>query len=806
MKKITELIKEKRLYLDGGMGTLLQAMGLQPGEKPELWNINHPERIINTHRAYFEAGSNVVLSNTFGINREKFSNYEELIEAAIKCAKIAADGKPERFVAFDMGPLGKLLEPLGAMPFEEAVSIFADNVKVAAKCGADLIMIETMNDAYETKAAVLAAKENCDLPVFVSNAYDGSGRLMTGANPGAMIAMLEGLGVDALGMNCSFGPDKMLEIIGEFKKYSSLPIIVKPNAGLPKVVDGETVFDINPEMFSEYMIKIAEQGGALLGGCCGTTPEHIKKMIEKVSGLPYSLPEKKNITMVSSYTHEVVIGDDPVLIGERINPTGKSKLKAALKNCDMDYILNEGIRQEEAGAHILDVNVGLPEIYEPDMMKLAVKELQGVTALPLQIDTSDPKAMEAGLRIYNGKPLVNSVNGKPEVMEAVFPLVKKYGGTVIALTISEEGIPETAEGRVAIALEIIEKAKEYGIETKDIIVDPLAMTISSNGTSARVALEVIQTLHEKGIKTSLGVSNISFGLPKRDIINSVFFANALERGMSCAIMNPFSEAMMDVYYAHRALNCFDESCIEYIGYAEAKAEKVTVVSAALEKSEKGSGKAESSQGERPESGLKYFIIKGMKDKAVKAAAEMLASVEPLDLINNHVVPALNIIGKDFEEKRAYLPQLLMSAEAASGAFEVIKEKLPLAEEGDEKRSVILATVKGDIHDIGKNIVKVLLQSYGFSVIDLGKDVSPEEIRDCVRESGCRLVGLSALMTTTVPAMEDTIKLLRQEGSDIKVIVGGAVLSEDYSQMIGADKYSPDAMDTVRYAELFYNVM
>lgn len=796
MSRILELLKKKRLYFDGGTGTVLQSLGIKPGEAPERWNVEQPEKIVSLHKAYFGAGSNIVLTNTFGINREKFDDFEELIRAGIACAKKAAEEYEDSFVAFDMGPLGRMLEPLGNLPFEEAVEIFADNVKVAAESGADLIVIETMNDAYETKAAVIAAKENSELPIFVSNAYDGSGRLMTGATPKAMIAMLEGLGVDAIGMNCSFGPDKMLDIIGEFREYSSLPIIVMPNAGMPEVVDGKTTFNIGAEAFAEYMVELANSGGSILGGCCGTTPEHIKKMVAKTSVLEYSLPEKKNHTLVSSYTHAVEIGDDPVLIGERINPTGKSKLKEALRNQDMDYILGEAVSQEEAGAHILDVNVGLPEIDEPDMMVKAIKELQAVTALPLQIDTSDAKAMEAGMRIYNGKPLVNSVNGKGKVMEEIFPLVKKYGGTVIALTIGEEGIPETAEGRIEIALNIVRRAEAYGIDKKDIIVDPLAMTISSNQESAEVALEVVKVLKAKGIKTSMGVSNISFGLPKRDLINSVFFANALEQGMSCAIMNPFSASMMDVYHAFRALKGYDKNCVKYIEYAEQRAE-LSSGGAAIPTSSKASG-----SGEEVKEDLKYCVVKGFKEKAVKAAAAELKTEKPLNIINNSIVPALNEIGRAFEEKRAYLPHLLMSAEAASAAFDVIKTALPESDAGG-KKDVILATVKGDIHDIGKNIVKVLLQSYGFNVIDLGKDVSPELIRDCAIQRKCNLVGLSALMTTTVPSMEETIKLIRETGEDIKVMVGGAVLTEEYAQMIGADRYSPDAMDAVRYAKLHY---
>ena len=785
MKKITDLIKEKRVYFDGGTGTVLQSMGLPAGQAPELWNLTEPEKIISLHNNYFDAGANIIKTNTFGVNRLKFDNYRELIQAGIKCARTAAQGREEAYVAFDMGPTGQLLEPLGPLSFEDAVSLYADNVKAAANCGADLILIETMNDSYETKAAVLAAKENSDLPVFVTNVYDGSGKLMTGADPAAMIAMLEGLRVDALGMNCSLGPDLMLNIIGEFKKYSSLPVIVNPNAGLPEVVDGETVFNIGADEFSDYMVSLAEGGASILGGCCGTTPEFIRRTVEKTSRLDYTVPEKKYFTCVSSYTHAVFVDDDPVLIGERINPTGKKKLKEALRSGDLNYILSEGIRQTDAGAHILDVNVGLPEIDETDMMLRCIKALQAVSDLPLQIDTTNFDTLEKAMRVYNGKPLVNSVNGTEESMEHVLPLVQKYGGGLIALTIGEDGIPENAEGRAAIAKKIIDRAAEYGIDKREIIVDPLALTISSNPESAVVTLEAIKLIRALGVKTSLGVSNISFGLPQRDLITSTFYSNALQSGLNCAIMNPFSQAMMNVYYAYRALNGFDTGCMDYISYAsaEAAAQKAPAVQA--------------------EETLHSCIVKGLKDNAVIHTEKLLDTLSPLDIINDHIIPALNEIGGAFEQKKAYLPQLLMSADAASSAFEAVKKRIP-AEQSDSSRAVVLATVKGDIHDIGKNIVKVLLESYGFTVYDLGRDVPPEVIRDCAVEHNCKLVGLSALMTTTVPSMAETIKLLNETDKSIKTMVGGAVLNQEYADMIGADFYGADAMDTVRYAEQFYN--
>lgn len=785
MKKITELMKEKRIYFDGGTGTVLQSMGLPAGQSPELWNLTHPDKIIELHNMYFDAGANIVKTNTFGINREKFADYQELIAAGIRCAKTAAGGRKDAYVAFDMGPTGQLLEPLGPLKFEDAVSIFADNVKAAVECGADLILIETMNDSYETKAAVLAAKENSDLPVFVTNVYDAGGKLMTGADPAAMIAMLEGLKVDALGMNCSLGPDMMLDIIGEFKKYSSTPVIVNPNAGLPEVRDGKTVYNIGVKEFSEYMVKLAKGGADILGGCCGTTPEFIAATVEQTASLPYSLPSEKDFTCVSSYTHAVIVGEDPVLIGERINPTGKPKLKEALRSGDLNYILNEGIRQTDAGCHILDVNVGLPEIDETEMMVRCVSALQAVTDLPLQIDSTKSDTLESAMRVYNGKPLVNSVNGTEESMKNVFPLVQKYGGGLIALTIDETGIPETAEGRTKIASEIIARAAEYGIRKKDIIVDPLALTVSSNPESAKVTLEAVRQIRALGVKTSLGISNISFGLPQRELITSTFYANALQTGLNCAIMNPFSAAMMNVYYAYRALNMLDSGCVDYISYASSASDKNNQAAAS-----------------KTEETLHSAIVKGLKDSAVLKTEELIKINAPLTIINEHIIPALNEIGTAFEQKKAYLPQLLMSADAASAAFEVVKRNIP-TEQSDKSRAIVLATVQGDIHDIGKNIVKVLMESYGFTVYDLGRDVAPEKIRDCALEHHCRLVGLSALMTTTVPAMAETIRLLNETDRSIKVIVGGAVLNQEYADMIGADHYGADAMDSVRYAEAFY---
>ncbi len=780
---LKDLIKTKRLFCDGGTGTLLQEMGLKSGETPELWNITNPDKITALHTAYLDAGSDIITTNTFGVNSLKYDNYEELIVAAVNCAKKAVNAKKNKFIAFDMGPLGKLLEPLGELKFEDAIEVFSANVRVVAKNGADLILIETINDSYEAKAAVLAAKENCNLPIFVTCVYDESCHLMTGADPASMVALLEGLKVDALGVNCSLGPDKMIPVVKELVKYASVPVIVNPNAGLPEIVNGNTTFNVNAEEFSDSMREIANLGATVLGGCCGTTPEFIKKTIEKTKDIPLFNKTEKTYTLVSSYTQAVEIGDKPILIGERINPTGKPKFKEALKNNDINYILNEGITQAEKNVHILDINVGLPEIDEENIMLTVVKQLQAVCDTPLQIDTTNPNVLEKALRCYNGKALVNSVNGDNESMENIFPIVAKYGGAVIALTLDKNGIPETAEERFNIAQRIIEKAKKYGIEKRDIIVDPLALTISSNPKSARVTLDTIKLLKDAGIKTSLGVSNISFGLPCRPLINSAFFTMALQNGLDCAIMNPFSEDMMNAYYSSLALLNLDTACADYISYAD-------------DNSPKAEEKISTAD-------LKTAIIRGIKEEAEKQTKLLIDNTPPLEIINNFVIPALDEIGNAFENKKAYLPQLLMSAEAATTAFKVIKTKIPPSKTENGKK-IIIATVKGDIHDIGKNIVKVMLESYGFNVIDLGKDVPPQKIVETAIKENCRLVGLSALMTTTVPSMEETIKQLKSTDSSIKIVVGGAVLTKDYAVNINADFYAKDAMDTVRFTEKFYN--
>lgn len=790
--KITEQIKNKRLIFDGGMGTLLQAAGLPAGEAPEKWNITSPDKITDIHKSYIAAGCDILTSNTFGVNTLKYTADEvvSMTRAAFSCMrKAAADADREIYFALDIGPTGKLLEPYGDLSFEGAVEVFSSTVKAGVECGADLILIETMNDSYETKAAVIAAKENSDLPILVTNVYDSTHKLMTGADVPAMVALLEGLGVDAIGMNCSLGPRQMIEILPKFMEYSSTPVIIQPNAGLPAQKDGKTFYDVDAEEFSDIMADMAKMGACILGGCCGTTPDYIRKTVEKTRDIPFVYPSKKQRTLVSSYTHATEIGKAPTLIGERINPTGKSKLKEALRTKNMSYILSEAISQQERGAHILDVNVGLPEIDEVKTMTSAVKEIQGVSDCPLQIDTVNFTAMESAARVYNGKPLINSVNGSEESMSAVFPIVKKYGGAVIALTMDEQGIPETARGRVEIARRIMERAAEYGIDKKDIIVDPLALTVSSNPNSANVTLEAIRLIRDElGLYTSLGVSNISFGLPQRDIVTATFYIMALNAGLNCAIMNPYSAEMMKAYKSYCALSGLDAAFENYIDFASSYCPSQ-------------SGEAVVKAEIVGEGELQSAIIKGLKEKARILTQAMLDTTDPMEIINSHIIPALNVVGKGFEDKTVYLPQLLMSAEASQAAFEAVKERLPRSAES--KGKIVLATVKGDIHDIGKNIVKVLLENFGFTVVDLGKDVPADAVVEVVRESGAELVGLSALMTTTVPAMADTIRLLRVSCPGVKVMVGGAVLTQEYADMIGADAYSPDAMGAVRYAqELF----
>ena len=794
---LRERLGKELLYFDGGMGTLLQERGLQPGELPETWNLLHAEEIREIHRKYIEAGSDIVLTNTFGANALKFHDdaysLEEIVNAAVGHVKAAAEqaGNGRRiYTALDIGPTGKLLKPMGDLDFETAYEAYKEVMIYGEKAGADLIHIETMSDTYELKAAVLAAKENTSLPVFATTIFDERGKLLTGADVPSVVALLEGLRVDAFGINCGMGPEQKIPILEQITKYSSLPVIVKPNAGLPKQKNGQTYYDVSPEEFAEVMKKIVEMGAVVIGGCCGTTPDHIKAMADACRMIPIKPVEKKNFTMVSSYGQSVFLGTGSKIIGERINPTGKKRFKQALKEHDLDYILREGITQQDNGAHILDVNVGLPDIDEPALMKEVVQELQSVTSLPLQIDTVDVEAMEGALRIYNGKAMVNSVSGKQESMDKVFPLIQKYGGVVIGLALDENGIPADAEGRVQVAKKIIAEAAKYGIEKKDIVIDALAMTISSEPEGAKITLETLRRLRDEvGVCTVLGVSNISFGLPSRPIVNSIFYTMAMQNGLSVGIINPGSEDMMKAWYAFHALMALDSNCEKYIArYAQQPG--TTPVQAA---------------GGKHTMTLQSAIERGLKEEASSITAELAEQKDALDIINEELIPALNNVGEGFEKGTVFLPQLLMSAESAKSAFAVLKERMDQSGEVQEKKGkVILATVKGDIHDIGKNIVKVLLENYSFDVIDLGKDVPPEKVVETVLEQDVHLVGLSALMTTTVVSMEETIRQLREKAPDCLVMVGGAVLNQEYADMIGADFYGKDAMQSVHYAQKVFS--
>lgn len=786
--KFIDLLGKERLFFDGAMGTMLQKNGLSAGEIPETWNITHRDTVYAIHKAYADAGCNIIKSNTFGANALKFKGtdytVEEIVTSAIDIAKTAVSGKDKTFVALDLGPTGKLLKPYGELPFETAYELYKQQVIAGKKAGADLVLIETMGDTYEIKAAVLAAKENCDLPIVVTMIFDESGKLLTGSDIKTAVFMLEGLGVDAIGFNCGLGPRQMLSLLPELLKYSSTPLAVNPNAGLPECVNGVTFFNVTPEDFANDLKELAEMGVSLLGGCCGTTPEHLKEAVKLCKDIPVLPVKQKNITAVTSYSKTAVIGERPIIIGERINPTGKKKLKAALVSGDSGYIFSEALSQVECGADVLDVNVGLPEIDEPKVMCDTVRGIQGITNLPLQIDTSDPAAMEQALRIYNGKPLINSVNGKKESMEKIFPLAKKYGGVVVCLTLDENGIPESAEGRIKIAEKIINTAKEYGIDKKDLIIDTLAMTVSTGAENAKRTLQALSYVRNTlGVNTVLGVSNISFGLPKRDNINAAFFTLAMGSGLSAGIINPKSDSMMNAFYSYCALNGYDENFETYIS--------------------KTSDSAPTAKNDKTD--LKTAVINGLSKAAGENARELLKTEQPLDIINLYLIPALDIVGKGFEDGTIFLPQLLMSADAAKAAFDEIKASIPAEANGSEKKNkVVIATVKGDIHDIGKNIVKVLLENYGFDVIDLGKDVDPEIIVDTAIKEKVKLVGLSALMTTTVVNMEETIRLLRKRYPECKVMVGGAVMTQDYADRIGADSYAKDAMGAVRYAERLFS--
>ena len=782
--------------LDGAMGTMLQKKGLKPGERPELLSIDEADKISNIHREYIEAGASLVYANTFGANELKLEGtgreVEEVIHAGITAAKKAVEGT-DAVVALDIGPLGELLEPAGTLTFEHAYDCFARMVKQGEKSGADVVVFETMTDLYEVKAAVLAAKENSSLPVMVSMTFEENGRTFTGCSIEAMALLLEGLGADAAGINCSLGPDEIYPLAKKLCESTSLPIFVKPNAGLPDPETGE--YKIDPKEFGKSLERYVDLGISMVGGCCGTTPEYIKVLSETVGKMEKKERFIDRNSKVSSAVKVVEINDVTV-IGERINPTGKKLMREALLNKDNGYILRQAIAQVDAGAKILDVNVGAPGVNETEVLPQVVKSIQSITDLPLQLDSTEPAALEAALRVYNGKPIINSVNGSEESLKTVLPIVKKYGAAVVGLTLDENGIPEKKEGRFEIAKRILDAALSYGIRKEDVFIDCLTLTASAQQDGAMETLGAVEMVKkELGLKTVLGVSNISFGLPDRELLNHSFLLMAMEKGLDLPIINPNTESMMDAIRAFRVLANRDLQSADYIKTYKDRPKVTKTVVASTTATETG----ESTGGQHP---LMKAIKDGLLDETVSLTEKMLEDTDPMEVVNTYLIPALDKTGELFEKGTLFLPQLLQAANAAQGAFEIVKKRLSKVSSDTDvvKGPIVIATVQGDIHDIGKNIVKVILENYGYQVIDLGRDVAPEEIVKVAKERQAPLVGLSALMTTTLKSMEETISQLTKEELGCKVMVGGAVLTPDYALKIGADYYAKDAKKAVDIAK------
>lgn len=782
-------LNEKFIFFDGAMGTMLQNSGLKAGELPEELNIRNPKAIYDVHKAYLSAGSNIVTTNTFGANRLKLKSssfsVDEIIAAAVRIAKNSIGNSTDTYVALDVGPIGTLLAPLGTLDFNDAYDIFKEQVLAGVKAGADIILIETMTDLYEAKAAILAAKENSNLPVFCTMSFQNNNRTFTGTDVATFVSVVEGLGVDVLGVNCSLGPTEIQPIVDELIKYSSTPILVQANAGLPTYVNESIHYDIGPDEYSREIYIMAKKGVALFGGCCGTTPEYISTLIASLKDMKPLKIEKKHFSTATSSSKTVFLGDEVKIIGERINPTGKKMLKEALRKSNYDYVMREAIAQQDTGSDILDINVGLPDIDEKEVMKRIVAEVQSIVSLPLQIDSSNPEVIESAVRIYNGKPIINSVNGKKESMEAIFPIVKKYGALVVALTLNEEGIPTSSKKRFEIASNIIETARLYGIPEENILVDPLVLTASAEQANVMETLKVIPMIKEKfNAKIVLGTSNVSFGLPNRKLLNTTYLAMALGYGLDAPITDSTNEALMDVIRSFKVLSNQDKDSKNYIDtYGNIAAESTVTVSS---------------------TDLKEIIIKGLKDEAKLAASNLLNQYNSIEIVNEFMIPALDIVGERYEKQEIFLPQLIRSAETSKIIFEVMKEKASKEQSTSNPEKILLATVKGDIHDIGKNIVKLILENYGYEIVDLGKDVEIERIVDTVCKENIRLVGLSALMTTTVKNMEFTIEALKSKAPHAKIMVGGAVLTPDYAAKIGSDYYSKDAREAVDIARNVFN--
>ena len=774
---LRERLGKDLLIFDGGMGTQLQAAGMRAGEIPEVYNIEHPEIIADIHKRYLLAGAHFITTNTFGCNPLKMKDsgycYCDLLKAAIENAKKARDEvNKDAYIVLDIGPIGQLLEPLGNLTFDEAYEIIASQV-IMAKDDVDAVLLETMTSLYEVKAGILAVKENSDLPVFVTMTFEQNGRTLTGSDPTTFVNVVEGLGVDALGVNCSLGPQELEPIIHEILETSSTPVMIQPNAGLPVLRDGKTCYDVTSHDYAQAMIQYMNNGVSVVGGCCGTTPEFIQEL-QKVAPKKVSAREIKKYTRVSSQNQTVTFHGQVVVCGERLNPTGKKKLKAALKEERYDECVIEGIKQQQAGADVLDVNVGLPGIDEAQTMKKVIQLLQEVINLPLQIDSSSPKAIEMACRYYNGKPLINSVNGKDEVMDAIFPIVKKYGGVVIGLTL-EDGIPLYAKERLAIAKKIIDKAATYGIGKENIIIDCLTLTASAQQKEVQETLKALRLVKEQlGVHTVLGVSNVSFGLPNRPLLNRTFLALAMQSGLDLPIINPLDQQLMDTIDAYNVLYNYDVDSTRYIANQSQVDTPKAIVNTTFS--------------------LEDMIINGLKDEVQAKTKEVLQTNEAMDVINHMIIPALNQVGKDYENNKIFLPQLIQSAQTTKLAFEVVQSTFKVS--GPQKGPVMMCTVEGDIHDIGKNIVKVVLESYGYQVIDLGKDVKVEKVVEAYHQYQPKIIGLSALMTTTVVNMKRTIEALHNDGCEVPIWVGGAVLTQDIADEIGADYYSEDAMASV----------
>lgn len=791
--EITKYIKENIVLFDGAMGTMLQDKGLKIGENPEIFGFENQEKLLEIHKEYLKSGSNIITTNTFGANELKLDRLgykvEDIVDNAIKIAKLAieqSDKSIKRYVALDVGPIGEMLEPIGTMSFDRAYEVFKRQMVQGEKSGADIILIETMMDLYEAKAAVLAAKENTNLPVFLTMTFDENGRSFTGCMPESMVATIQGLGVDAIGVNCSLGPKKLIPIVEKICKISYVPIIVQANAGLPDIIDGNAIYNIKEDEYLEGVKEFIQKGASIIGGCCGTTPNFIRKISDNLSNIDKIEVEKEHNSIICSPSKIVEI-KQPTVIGERINPTGKKLLKESIRNENIDYIINLAIEQVNAGADIINVNVGLPGIDEKRILSKIIKEIQSIIDTPIQIDSSDINALEQGLRYYNGKTMLNSVNGKEKSLATILPIVKKYGSSVVGLTLDERGIPNTAQERFEIAKKIVERATSYGIKKEDIIIDCLCLTASAQQEEAMVKLECIKMIKEQlGVSTILGISNISFGLPNRKILNSTFLSMALSYGLDIPIMNPNEEYMMDVINSFKVIKSIDKGCIDYIDRYNGYTDKKKIISSNKELT------------------LESIVVNGLKEEAKESTLKLLESKSENFILNEILIPSLDIVGKKYDKGEIFLPQLIQSAEAVKSSLNTIKEKL-LKENYNSmsKGKIIVATVKGDIHDIGKNIVKIMLENYGYEVIDLGKDVPIEDVIYNAKKQNIKLVGLSALMTTTINSMKETIKALKDNNIKTKVFVGGAVLTEEYAKNIGADYYSKDAKSAIEIAKMSF---